>query len=861
MSNLSDLLPAGGGAKVITATADGNLATGQTVALQSDGTVKGISADAISAALGTAVAYNDGTDSCAIAYDSTNNKILIAYKNGGNDAGEAIVGTISGTTLSFGTAVQFANTIAGDGNRKIGICFNATEGKFVIVYRDSNINNHGRAITATISGTSVSFGSSAEFIANVTNFQACSFDSTSNRVVIVYSNDSVSGSGYAVVAKITGTSLSFGSQEYFEAGYTYYPVPVYDSNANKTVFFYRDGGNSNYGTAIVATVSDLSISFGSAVVFESAQTEHQTAAFDSANNKIVVGYADVGNSGYGTGIVGTVSGTSISFGSAAVFESASTGSAQMQAAYNVAAGKTVIGYVDSGNSSYGTYVEATVSGTSVSFSTPAVFESATVSHTPAFAAYDSTANVVVFAYRDGGNANYGTAIAYRSQYSNSSDFVGITNQAINNSASGEVVVEGGVITNGSLLPNQASATFGTDVAFQSGEAIYESICYDTANDKIVIAYMHNVVGAQYGKAIVGTVSGTSISFGSAVTFNAATTNRMSIAFDASASKVVIAYTNDGNSSYGTAIVGTVSGTSISFGAAVVFESASTGRPTISYDANASKHLIAYKDAGNSNYLTGIVGTVSGTSISFGTAVALRNTAVSALALAYDSTAQKHALVYVNSDASNRGDAGVVSISGTTPSVGTFTDGLTASMQRPSATYDSSSGKVVVAYQDNDNSDYATAAVGTISGTSITFGSAVVVNAASSLAIEAVYDATSNATFVLYKDGGNSSYGTAKGGIVSGTNISFGSATVFLTANPGGDIAAAIDTDNNKLVAAYVDYGNSQNGTAVVGTPSSAVPNFTIGSTYYVQDDGTLATTSSSVTAGKAIANTTLLLKG
>ena len=39
MSNLSDLLPAGGGAKVITATADGNLATGQAVALQSNGTV------------------------------------------------------------------------------------------------------------------------------------------------------------------------------------------------------------------------------------------------------------------------------------------------------------------------------------------------------------------------------------------------------------------------------------------------------------------------------------------------------------------------------------------------------------------------------------------------------------------------------------------------------------------------------------------------------------------------------------------------------------------------------------------------------------------------------------------------------
>ena len=55
MSNLSDLLPAGGGAKVITATADGNLATGQTVALQSDGTVIAISSTA--AGVGSEVVF------------------------------------------------------------------------------------------------------------------------------------------------------------------------------------------------------------------------------------------------------------------------------------------------------------------------------------------------------------------------------------------------------------------------------------------------------------------------------------------------------------------------------------------------------------------------------------------------------------------------------------------------------------------------------------------------------------------------------------------------------------------------------------------------------------------------------------
>ena len=54
MSNLSDLLPAGGGAKVITATASGNLSTGQTVILQSDGTVKAVEQTAVSNSVGSA---------------------------------------------------------------------------------------------------------------------------------------------------------------------------------------------------------------------------------------------------------------------------------------------------------------------------------------------------------------------------------------------------------------------------------------------------------------------------------------------------------------------------------------------------------------------------------------------------------------------------------------------------------------------------------------------------------------------------------------------------------------------------------------------------------------------------------------
>ena len=861
MSNLSDLLPAGAGAKVITATADGNLATGQTVILQSDGTVKEVSATTVTENIGSAVEYGASgqTEYPAVVFDPDTNKVIIAYRDNGNsNYGTARVGTVSGNSISFGTAVVFQSS----GSNYIDASYDTGQDKVLIVYQSYDEGNGPvKAIVGTVSGTNISFGSSGNVDSNQSLRSRVAYSPDDGKHMVIYSDSSQSGRGAARLVTVSGSSFTASVDSIFESNSVNDPMDVvYDTTNDKFVVAYND--NNTRGRTKVGAVSGSSITFTGGSAWDTAGTyeaEDIRLAFDSNLSKVIIAYQDKDNDRRGRAVVGEVSGTDFNTGTKVQFEGGITDVHSI--VFDSTANKVVIQYRDQNNSDYGQYVVGTpTSGNSISFATPVAITN--YNNNFGGAAFDSNAGRTVFALSDSDNSR-GKAYVLQldTTLTNSNNFVGITNQAINDTASGEVVVEGGVITNGSLLPSVASISFGTDVAFESsGEAIYECICYDTANDKIVIAYMHNS-GSQHGKAIVGTVSGTSISFGSAVTFNAATTNRMSIAFDASASKVVIAYQDDGNSSYGTAIVGTVSGTSISFGTAVVFESASTGRPTISYDANASKHLIAYKDAGNSNYLTGIVGTVSGTSISFGTAAILRYNSPAAIAIAYDSTAQKHALIMQNSSASNRGDAQVITISGTTPSSGTAVSGWATDISRPSATYDSSSGKVVVAYQDNDNSNYATAVVSTISGTDISFGSTVVVNAASSLAIEAVYDATSNATFVLYKDGGNSSYGTAKGGIVSGTDISFGSATVFLTANPGGDIAATIDTDNNKLVAAYIDYGNSQNGTAVVGTPSSGVPNFTIGSTYYVQNDGTLSTTSSSVTAGKAIANTTLLLKG
>ena len=102
-------------------------------------------------------------------------------------------------------------------------------------------------------------------------------------------------------------------------------------------------------------------------------------------------------------------------------------------------------------------------------------------------------------------------------------------------------------------------------------------------------------------------------------FESASTADTRLTYDASAGKVVVSYRDTSNSNTGTAAVGTVSGTSISFGTPVVFNAGAsvTSNIDITYDSNAQKVVICFKDGNNSNYGRAVVGSVSGTAISFG----------------------------------------------------------------------------------------------------------------------------------------------------------------------------------------------------------------------------------------------------
>jgi hypothetical protein len=87
---------------------------------------------------------------------------------------------------------------------------------------------------------------------------------------------------------------------------------------------YSDGGNSNYGTAQILTISGTTITAGTEYVFNSATSNYMSATLIDSTH-VLVAYEDFSYSTrYGTAQILTISGTTITVGAKYVFNSADT---------------------------------------------------------------------------------------------------------------------------------------------------------------------------------------------------------------------------------------------------------------------------------------------------------------------------------------------------------------------------------------------------------------------------------------------------------------------------------------------------------------------------------------------------------
>ena len=494
--------------------ASGAISNGDIVVLNSDGTVSipsYVNPSVISKSVIDSSNYASGSSS---VYDSNSNKIVVVYNRPTNSNYYAVVGTIDGSSISFGTPVVFDTSSNGT---ELSLVFDSNANKVVAFYRDTYNSDYGTAVVGTVSGTTISFGTPVVFNTATTSAISAVFDSNANKIVATYKDAGSSGFAAAKVGTVSGTTISFGTAVIFETGSLSSNSSTFDSSANKVVIAYSDGGNSGYGTSIVGTVSGTSITFGTAVVFNSANTSNLKCTFDSNSNKVVVAYRDFGNSLRGVAIVGAVDGTTISFGTEVVFETGHTLVYDMS--FDNSTNRIIIAYTDVGNNYNGTFVVGTVSGTSISYSSPVVFQASTNTLNIS-SAFESGSNKVVIAYTDGSNSNYLTNVLVDPGQSTATDYIGIAAEDISDTATGEITINGGVANVGTFSSYDiANASYDSvSFSFSSQSNYPQDVAFDSSGTKMYILERQNKIIYQYALSTAWDVStasygGTSFTIG------------------------------------------------------------------------------------------------------------------------------------------------------------------------------------------------------------------------------------------------------------------------------------------------------------------------------------------------------------
>ena len=442
----------GNTARKVQAVASGALASGDTVVVNSDGTVSVVAQQSSSA--GDIQTFSTGSiGRNSVVHDTVNNKILIAYLE---STGLAVVGTVdaSAKTISFGSPVQYDS----GGADQPTLSFDPVAGKCLLVYQDANNSNYGTAIVATISGTSVSFGTPAVFLSNTITRISVAYDAGAGKFLIAYSNASSGYAGTSTVATISGTNVSFGTAVVFNTNNSKVIDTAYDPDQGKVGVFYRD--NNGPGACRLGTISGTNVSYASQQQFQASTVYSVSATYDTTNNKFVVAYS-YGASNVGHVNSGTSNGSSITFGTEAQITSGESIVLENDTVFDESQGKSLVMFRNGGASYVLTVAPVDTSGSTPSFDSFYALGMGTSASSSA--AYDSTNSRAIFVASNNASTDNGDAKVWATTPSNltAENYIGI---ASNGYATGQAAT---INAKGFIDDNQSSLTAGQSYFVQT----------------------------------------------------------------------------------------------------------------------------------------------------------------------------------------------------------------------------------------------------------------------------------------------------------------------------------------------------------------------------------------------------------
>jgi hypothetical protein len=220
-------------------------------------------------------------------------QVLFTYGYNGSSQ-KFVILTISGDAITYGTETT-GGTFTNSGMKLQKI----TAGKYLASYRSGNSSDYPYIGIVTVSGTTITFGTSVQVVTAYSKFCRATLLSETKGVCIYNKTASPYGF-YAKVFTISGTTVTFGT-EYTISASSRGKYEIRAINSEKCLVAYMDNTNNYYPTALILTVNETAITIGSAVVIATKTVSGNDDISDSFlhNGRMHYVFDDASNNNYG----------------------------------------------------------------------------------------------------------------------------------------------------------------------------------------------------------------------------------------------------------------------------------------------------------------------------------------------------------------------------------------------------------------------------------------------------------------------------------------------------------------------------------------------------------------------------------
>jgi len=714
------------------------------------------------------------------------NKVIIAYNDSNvSPKGVLVVGTYNGDSISFGDPIEFNNAYS-----QWITLLPLVDNQVIVAYRDDGNNNLGGCRIASVEGNRLTLG--AEYVFNsvdTDHISMCKIDD--NHFAVAYSDYGTGNLGTLVVAQVTGLTMTFGTQQVYTNSSYFNSVTLIDSN--KLAIAFQDDTNSNYGSVIIAGVTGTTLSLGTVQTFSTNGYTNYIKCNAIDTNKIAITFQDIGTSGHGFVIIGDVVSTVVTFGTAQLFENTVT--TYIDTAW--ANDRLMIAYQDGTNAGKTTF--ASISGTTAIIKPSVTFNEDESDFISVF----EMDNKLVIVFKDGGDADQGKLMVYtpykqeltleNETVTTDVDIVRLNTEYVLPIIAQEPTQD---VFEKVEMRIQTNRNNIFDVVEDSGKMVYNNYEIEpyVIGDRLFAIGATNVYGiiTQLDRSVIAG-TGETVSFNENVFSNTNTQQTASAFLD----KFIITAFRD-NSSSGSVVLGEVKYDDVYWDNKLSFSALDVDYISCTKISD-TQAIVAYQDI-NDGFGKMFVATIEDEVLSIGGVFQFNAAATEHIDVAMFDT-NKFIISFQDVGDLNKGKCIIGSVSGSTP-----TFGAEQEFSSNNVTYTSiiaiSTTKIAVAYRDIDNGGFGTVKVGNIVGTNITFGTGQVFYSGSSTYIDVEFLST-NKIVVKYTDYANNNYGATVVGVVSGTNVTWGVSQYFN--NNETYYSNIIATENDVFMVVYDNY--------------------------------------------------------